>query len=41
MLPNPTVPPLVYGITPQESLAGMGPENQEKRDSPFFRSNCT
>ena len=30
----PTVPPLVYGITPQESLAGMDRES-EKRDSPF------
>ena len=31
----PTVPPLVYGITPQESLAGMDRES-EKRDSPFL-----
>ena len=31
----PTVPPLVYGITPQESLAGMDQES-EKRDSPFL-----
>ena len=30
----PTVPPLVYGITPQESLAGTDQES-EKRDSPF------
>ena len=30
-----TVPPLVYGITPQESLAGMDRE-PEKRDSPFL-----
>ena len=30
----PTVPPLVYRITPQESLAGMDWES-EKRDSPF------
>ena len=30
-----TVPPLVYGITPQESLAGMDWES-EKRDSPFL-----
>ena len=30
-----TVPPLVYGITPQESLAGMDRES-EKRDSPFL-----
>ena len=29
----PTVPPLVYGITPQESLAGMDWESR-KRDSP-------
>ena len=29
----PTVPPLVYGITPQESLAGMDQESR-KRDSP-------
>ena len=29
----PTVPPLVYGITPQESLAGTDRES-EKRDSP-------
>ena len=32
---NPTVPPLVYGITPQESLAGTDQES-EKRDSPFL-----
>ena len=31
--PYPTVPPLVYGITPQESLAGMDCESG-KRDSP-------
>ena len=31
----PTVAPLVYGITPQESLAGMDRES-EKRDSPFL-----
>ena len=31
----PTVPPLVYGITPQESLAGTDRE-YEKRDSPFL-----
>ena len=31
----PTVPPLVYGITPQESLVGMDRES-EKRDSPFL-----
>ena len=31
----PTVPPLVYGITPQESLDGMDRES-EKRDSPFL-----
>ena len=31
----PTVPPLVYGITPQESLAGMDRES-EKRYSPFL-----
>ena len=31
----PTVPPLVYGITPQESLAGMDQESR-KRDSPFL-----
>ena len=31
----PTVPPLVYGITPQESLAGTDQE-PEKRDSPFL-----
>ena len=31
----PTVPPLVYGITPQESLAGMYQESG-KRDSPFL-----
>ena len=31
----PTVPPLVYGITPQESLAGMDRESG-KRDSPFL-----
>ena len=31
----PTVPPLVYGITPQESLAGTDREC-EKRDSPFL-----
>ena len=31
----PTVPPLVYGITPQESLAGTDQES-EKRDSPFL-----
>ena len=30
-----TVPPLVYGITPQESLAGTDRES-EKRDSPFL-----
>ena len=30
-----TVPPLVYGITPQESLAGTDQES-EKRDSPFL-----
>ena len=29
----PTVPPLVYGITPQESLADMDQESR-KRDSP-------
>ena len=29
------VPPLVYGITPQESLAGTDQES-EKRDSPFL-----
>ena len=29
-----TVPPLVYGITPQESLAGTDRESG-KRDSPF------
>ena len=29
----PTVPPLVYGITPQESLTGMDQESR-KRDSP-------
>ena len=31
----PTVPPLVYGITPQESLAGTDWESR-KRDSPFL-----
>ena len=31
----PIVPPLVYGITPQESLAGTDGES-EKRDSPFL-----
>ena len=31
----PTVPPLVYGITPQESFAGTDRES-EKRDSPFL-----
>ena len=31
----PTVPPLVYGITPQESLAGTDRES-EKRDLPFL-----
>ena len=31
----PTVPPLVYGITPQGSLAGTDQES-EKRDSPFL-----
>ena len=31
----PTVPPLVYRITPQESLAGTDRES-EKRDSPFL-----
>ena len=31
----PTVPPLVYGINPQESLAGTDRES-EKRDSPFL-----
>ena len=31
----PTVPPLVYEITPQESLAGMDHES-EKRYSPFL-----
>ena len=31
----PTVPPLVYGITPQESLAGMDQESR-KRDSPLL-----
>ena len=31
----PTVPPLVYGITPQESLAGMDRESR-KRDSPLL-----
>ena len=31
----PTVPPLVYGITPQESLAGTDQES-EKKDSPFL-----
>ena len=31
----PIVPPLVYGITPQESLAGTDRES-EKRDSPFL-----
>ena len=31
----PTVPPLVYGITPQESLVGTDGES-EKRDSPFL-----
>ena len=31
----PTVSPLVYGITPQESLAGTDRES-EKRDSPFL-----
>ena len=31
----PTVPPLVYGITPQESLAGTDQESG-KRDSPFL-----
>ena len=30
-----TVPPLVYGITPQGSLAGTDQES-EKRDSPFL-----
>ena len=30
-----TVPPLVYGITPQEYLAGTDRES-EKRDSPFL-----
>ena len=30
-----TGPPLVYGITPQESLAGMD-HKSEKRDSPFL-----
>ena len=30
-----TVPPLVYGITPQESLAGTDQES-EKRDSPYL-----
>ena len=36
----PTVPPLVYGITPQESLAGMDQESEKKRFS-IFRSNHT
>ena len=31
----PTIPPLVYRITPQESLAGTDRES-EKRDSPFL-----
>ena len=31
----PTVPPLVYGITPQESLAGTDRES-DKRDSPLL-----
>ena len=31
----PTVPPLVLGITLQESLAGME-RDSEKRDSPFL-----
>ena len=31
----PTVPPLVYGITPQESLADMDQESR-KKDSPFL-----
>ena len=31
----PTVPPLVYGITPRESLAGTDRES-EKRDCPFL-----
>ena len=31
----PTVPPLVYGITPQESLAGTDRES-EKKDLPFL-----
>ena len=31
----PTVPPLVYRITPQESLAGTDQESR-KRDSPFL-----
>ena len=35
----PTVPPLVYGITPQESLAGTDQES-EKRDSPSLDQNC-
>ena len=30
-----TVPSLMYGITPQESFAGMDRE-YEKRDSPFL-----
>ena len=34
----PTVPPLVYGITPQESLSGMDQESG-KRDSPFLDQN--
>ena len=35
-----TVPPLVYGITPQESLAGMDRESEKKRFF-IFRSNHT
>ena len=35
----PTVPPLVYGITPQESLAGTDRESEKKRFT-IFRSNC-
>ena len=34
-----TVPPLVYGITPQESLAGTDQESEKRLT--IFRSNCT
>ena len=35
----PTVPPLVYGITPQESLADTDQESR-KRGFSIFKSNC-